>query len=366
MGSRYSFLVLTLMLLGAAGLLLLAGGFPLVGEPAVYRSGLMLGLGIAVALLALWGGWRIAAGQKARYVCGLVSCFFTCSGLMVLWMYGSKALQYAAMGGTMWFGAMGMACTAMVGVLFTCIFGYFTYRLMTRRLWLAGVHWSLTLLALGIYMDYCGEVRAAAQLPSNGRVTVCEVMTTAGEKILLPFTLRVDNFTASYYGEDSYSLYRREGEGWELLGHPTVEVDCLKFGEEMWALQDLRNMPGMPQPCLLLPATGEQTERLLMRNARTVKDYAATCHIETTHRGRGEVRDEVVRVNQPLHCKGWLIYLNSYSPMSSSTLVTLQLRKAPGRFPALAGMVGIILCTACWCWWRREEESNPCTGELNA
>ena len=82
MGSRHSFLVLTLMVLGAAGLLLLAGGFPLVGEPAVYRSGLMLGLGIAAALLALWGGWRLAAGQRARYVCGLVSSFFTCS---VLW-----------------------------------------------------------------------------------------------------------------------------------------------------------------------------------------------------------------------------------------------------------------------------------------
>ncbi len=354
------------MLLGAAGLLLSVGGFPLVGKPQVYHSGPMVGLGVATALLALWGGWRLAAGQRVRFVCGLVSCFFACAGIMALWMYGGKALQYAGMGGIMWFGALGMACTAMVGVLFSCIFGYFVYRLMSRRLWLAGVHWSMALLALGVYLDYCGEVRAAAQLPSNGRVTVCEVMTPAGEKLQLPFSLRVDSFTASYYGEDSYSLYQREGSGWELLGHPTVTVDCLTFGGEMWALEDLQNMPGIPQPCLLLPARGEQPERLLIRNARTVKDYAAACHIETTHRGRPEVLEDVVRVNEPLHCKGWLIYLNSYSPMSSSTLVTLQLRKAPGRFPALAGMVGVILCTACWCWWRREEESEPTPQELNA
>lgn len=358
MNRKTSLLLPTLMVLGAACLVLLIGGFPLWGEPSVYRSGLMLGLGISAGLLSLWGGWRLAVGQRARFVCGLVSTFFACAGVVVFWQYGGKALQYTTMGGLMWLGALGMACTAMVGLLFTSIFGYFAYRFMTRRLWLAGVHWSLFVLALGAYLDYCGEVRAFAQLPSHGRTSVCEVMTAEGEKVQLPFTLRVDAFHASYYGDDSYSLYLRQGEGWELLGHPEVVVDCLKYGEEMWALENLQSAPGMPQPFMLLPGSDEQPDRLLMRNARPVKDYAATCHIETEHRGRNEVRDEVVRVNAPLQCKGWYIYLNSYSTMSSSTLVTLQLRRAPGRFPALAGMVGVILCTACWCWWRREEESE--------
>ena len=37
------------------------------------------------------------------------------------------------------------------------------------------------------------------------------------------------------------------------------------------------------------------------------------------------------------------------------TEVLMQARRAPGRFTALCGMVGIIICTAVWCWWRKEE-----------
>ena len=344
----------TLIVLGGACLLLVAGGFPLLGTPEVYRSGIMLLLGMAAAVLALWGGWYLAAGQRAQFVFGLVSTFFAMVGLVVVWRYGCRAVEYAGQGGAMWFGAVGMACTAVVGGLFTTIFGYFVLRLMNRRLWLAGTHWSLVLLAAGVCTDYCGEVTAAAQLPSNGRVTVCEVMTPEGEKVQLPFTLRVDSFTTSYYGEDTYSLYRREGTGWELIGHPVHEVDCLRYGDELWALEDLRISEGMPQPYLLLPG---EPERLIMRDARPVRSYSAACHIETDYRGRRELRDEVVRVNEPIECKGWLIYLNSYTPMGRSTLVTLQLRRAPGRVAALSGMVGLILCTACWCWWRREGAS---------
>ena len=346
----------TVMVLAAACLLLLAGGFPLLGEPAVYRSGLMLALVIVAALLSLWGGWRIAAGKRPQLVVGLVSTFFTVAGAMVFWQYGGKAVSYAMLGGAMWFGALAMACTAVVGVLFCCIFGFFVWKLMQPRLWLAGAHWSLCLLALGAYLDYCGEQTATVQLPSNGRVAVSEVMTAEGDKIQLPFSLRVDSFAMAYYEQDTYGLYRQEGEGWELIGAPVVEVDCLRYGDEMWAKEDLQMSPEVSQPFLLLPATDERPVRLLVRNPSVVKDYSAACHIETDHRGRREVRDEVVRVNEPLECKGWQIYLNSYTPMNRSTLVTLQLRRAPGRLAALAGMVGLIICTACWCWWRRGEK----------
>ncbi len=339
------------MLLGVAVVLLLVGGFPLVGEPAVYRSWPMLLVGAVVVVLSLWGGWRIATGLRAQFICGLVCTFFAGAGVVVLWQYGCRAVEYAALGGAMWFGALGMACTAIVGALFTGIFGFFVLRLMSRRLWLAGVHWSLALVGIGAYVDFAGEVTAIAQLPSNGRVTICEVMTAAGEKVRLPFTLRVDSFSTTYYDEDSYTLYEWGGERWETVGHPEVEVDCLRYGDEMWALEDLRLMEGMPQPCLLLP--GEPV-RLVMRDPRAVRDYSAGVHIGTDYRGRPELRDEVVRVNYPLECKGWLVYLNSYTPMGRSTLVTLQLRRAPGRLSALVGMVGLILCTTCWCWWRRE------------
>lgn len=346
----------TLKILGAACIVLVAGGFPLLGSPEVYRSGFTLVLGIIIGLLALWGGWRLAVGERAKFVCGLVCTFFAVMGLVVLWQYGSLAVSYASMGGVMWFGALGMTCTALVGALFSGIFGFFVWRLMKRRLWVAGAHWSLVLLLLGVYMDYCGEVTSFAQLPANGRVSVTEVITETGEKVALPFSLRVDSFSCAYYGEDHYSLYRREGEGWAFIGNPTVEVDSLRYGDELWAIEDLQLSPGMPSPFLLLPG---EPERLIMREARPVKDYSAACHIETDYRGRAESRDEVVRVNAPLSCKGWQIYLNSYTPMAGTTLVNLQLRRAPGRFAALTGMVGIILCTACWCWWRREETSQP-------
>ena len=341
----------TLMLLGVVGVLLLVGGFPLVGVPAVYGSWLMLTAGVLAIVLSLWGGWRIAAGQRAQFVFGLICTFFAGAGLVVLWQYGCRAVEYAALGGAMWFGALGMACTAVVGALFTGIFGFFVLRLMRRQLWLAGAHWSLALVGIGAYADHVGEVTAIAQLPSNGRVTIREVMTADGEKERLPFTLRADSFSTTYYGDDSYTLYEWGHGQWVPVGNPVVEVDCLRYGDELWALEDLQLMDGMPQPCLVLP--GEPV-RLLMRDPRAVRDYSAALHIETDYRGRSEQRDEVVRVNYPLECKGWLIYLNSYTPMGRSTLVSLQLRRAPGRLPALVGMVGLILCTACWCWWRRE------------
>lgn len=344
------------MLMGVALLLLLVGGFPLIGVPAVYHSWLMMLVGVVAVLLCLWGGWRIASGQRAQFVCGFICTFFACAGLVVLWQYGCRAVEYAMLGGVMWFGALGMACTAVVGGLFTGIFGFFVLRLMRRHLWLAALHWSLALVGLGAYADYLWAETAIAQLPSNGRVSICEVMTPEGEKILLPFSLRVDSFTTTFYGDDSYTLYTWQDDKWEPVGHPQPEVDCLRYGDELWAMEDLRISPDMPQPYLLLP--GEPV-RMVMRDARAVKDYSATLHIETTYRGRPEVRDEQVRVNAPLECKGWLMYLNSYTPMGRSTLVTLQLRRAPGRIPALVGMVGIILCTACWCWWRREEPVAP-------
>lgn len=339
------------MLLGVAGLLLLLGGFPLAGVPGVYRSWPMSVVGVAAIVLSLWGGWRIAIGQRAQFIFGLICTFFAGAGLVVLWQYGCRAVEYAALGGAMWFGALGMACTAVVGALFTGIFGFFVLKLMRRQLWLAGVHWCLALVGIGAFADMAGEVTAIAQLPSNGRVSIGEVMTAEGEKIVLPFTLRVDSFATTYYGDDSYTLYEWTGENWNPVGHPVVEVDCLRYGDEMWALEDMNQMEGMPQPCLLLP--GEPV-RLVMRDPRAVREYSATLHISTDYRGRAEQRDEVVRVNYPAECKGWLIYLNSYTPMGRSTLVTLQMRRAPGRLPALVGMVGLILCTACWCWWRRD------------
>ena len=110
------------MLMGVALLLLLVGGFPLIGVPAVYHSWLMMVVGVVAVLLCLWGGWRIANGLRAQFVCGFICTFFACAGVVVLWQYGCRAVEYALLGGVMWFGALAMACTAVVGGLFTGIF----------------------------------------------------------------------------------------------------------------------------------------------------------------------------------------------------------------------------------------------------
>lgn len=345
----------TLTVLVLACGLLLAGGMPLVGDPEIYRSPFMLFLGVVAAMLCLWGGWRIAKGQRAQFIFGLVSTFFAVAGLIVLCRYGARAVSYAWLGGVMWFGALGMACTAVVGGLFTAIFGFFVYKLMKRHLWLAGLHWSLLLVGIGAYLDYCGERMAFVPLPANGQTCAETVVTSEGENIKLPFKLYVESFTTTYYGEDSYSIYHQEGEEWVLDGHPELQVDSLRYGDELWALEDLKISSAMPQPFLLLPG---EPNRLIMRDARPVKTYSASCRIETEHRGRPEVRHHELQVNSPIECKEWLIYLNSYTPMGNNTLVTLQLRSAPGRLIALVGMVGLIISTVFWCWWRKEKPAD--------
>ena len=75
-----------IMALGAACVLLLAGAFPLMGAPEVYRSGAMLLLGGLTVLLSLWGGWRLAAGARGRLVFGLVCLFFTIAGLNMIFL----------------------------------------------------------------------------------------------------------------------------------------------------------------------------------------------------------------------------------------------------------------------------------------
>ncbi|MBQ1960945.1 MAG: hypothetical protein II349_05425, partial [Akkermansia sp.] len=84
---------ITLMLIGAACVLLLAGGFPLMGAPAVYHSGAMWLLGLLAALVSAVAGWRIAAGERLRLLGGLISVFFACSGLAVVWQFGNQAIE---------------------------------------------------------------------------------------------------------------------------------------------------------------------------------------------------------------------------------------------------------------------------------
>lgn len=351
-------LKITLMTLGAGCTLLAAGAFPFMGAPAVYKGGLMLLLGLLTTLLSLWGGWRLAKGQRARFLAGLPCIFLTLTGLAALWEFVPPAFQYARLGGAMWFGALGMGSLALVGLLFSAIFGYLTLRLMTRRLWLAGAHWSITLLLIGAYTDYSREITCHLPLPADGKTSVSEVKDADGNTHPLGFTLQARQFTVEHYATaPTFTLYHWNGQQWEPHSHPTLKDGAISVGTESWPQENLQQPPATSiQPYLLLPG---EPARLLVQDKPPVRQYSAECLLVTNYRGRPEERPVTLRVNEPLSCNGWQIYLMGYRPMGNTTLLQLEARRAPGRLPfALPGMIGIILCTACWCWWKKEEHTK--------
>ncbi len=345
----HTLLKATLMALGAACTLLFAGGFPLLGAPALYHGGAMLLLGGLVAVLALWGGLRLAKGNLVRLLCGLFSCFMAGIGLVMVLRYGAKALEYAGQGGIMWFGAVGMGCVAAVGVIFTGVFGFFAKKLMRHRLWLAGAHLAAALVLVGGFVDFCAEERLLVRQRADGKTLLSRVSAPEGTARELPFRLRVDSFDVVYYsGEPTYSIMRFDHAHarWQRLGAVEVQGSELTFGEEHWPLSQLQRAPGMPRPFIV---TGQQ--RVILQDAPVVKEYRARCHVMTQHRGRDEARDEWLKVNHPLDVKGWQITLMSHEQAADGTpQLVLQLRHAPGRFWTLTGMLGLILCTSMWCW----------------
>lgn len=361
----------TLMVLGAACVLLLAGAFPVLGNPAVFRGGVMILLGVVAALLALWGGWRLSAGKHAQFLFGLVSLYFTTSGLITAWMYGCKAVEHAMLGGAMWFGALAMACTMVVGGLFAVIFGYFLIKLMQPRLWLAGAHWCCTLIVAGAMVDFCCEQNAYIYATPGSADKIDSVTTAAGEKLPLGFSLQVNDFAVTHYAEGAnkpqqhHLLITEQGgeytaavymnSRWMPLpkGHLTETEDTLQLAGRTFRKSEVKAHPAMEFPCLLVSSPMPSWADTV----GTVKEYSADCTVYTDHRGRPETRRETLKVNAPIACKDWHIYLLSYGydPICNKVTLVLQARNAPGRWYALAGMVGLIICTACWCWWRREQ-----------
>lgn len=370
MGGMSTLLKSALMLIGAACVLLLAGAAPYAGVPEVYHSGPMLVLGVLAGLVSLWGAWRLSAGQRAQFVVGSISTFFVTAGVVTVWMYGCKAVEYIQMGGGGWFGALASACTMVVGVLFILIFGYFMLRLMKPRLWLAAVHLSCAFVVVGAFVDYCAEERAELAVPLGSQEPITELTTVAGNTLPLGFGLKVDSFEISYYDEapltsrcshvlityadGSYQPYLWSGKVWVPLppGHYTVKDNVLEFGGRVFDLTKLRQYPQFTCPLLLESAPMPCG----LASGGTVKEYKAACTLETQHRGRPETRHELLRVNEPIACGDWRLYLQryDYDPFSNTVRPVLLVRRAPGRWFAMVGMVGIIICTACWSFWRRE------------
>lgn len=344
------------MVIGAACVLLLAGGFPLMGAPEVYRSGATMLLGLLAALLCAVAGWRITKGERLRLLGGLICTFFACAGLAAAWQFGNQAVQIAQLGGAMWFGAIGMACTGMVGLIFTGLFSFLAKRAMHYRLWLAGAHWALVLIALGAYLDFCGELRIPVSMAANPTEKLSQVQTNDGTAIPLGFDLSIHQFELTRYDTHSYSLHLFVDGKWRTENTLAAQDGLLTLpnGDSI-KITDLRTAPGMPHPFLLLPG---EPARLIMQDMPPVREYKVHCQVDTLYRGRQETRQTTIKVNEPLSCKGWVVYLMNYRDTPTGTRVELLLRRAPGRLPALAGMVGLILCTAFWCWSRPAQQQS--------
>lgn len=341
------------MLIGAACVLLFAGGFPRLGAPELYRGGAMLLLGVLAGLLSLWGAWVLAQGMRLRLVFGMVFTMLAIVGLVTLVTYGSRSVELAEKGGAMWAGAIGMGCTAMVGVIFTVVFGYLASRLMTRRLWLAGVHVCVLLITVGAYLDFCGKEEALLSLPANGSVTATSVRTQDGRELPLDFAITINDFEIHYYEGDHYSIRRSQDGGWIDPRKLELRDGFLCLGDtEKWPLSALRTAPGIEQPFLLVPG---EPARLIVKDPPTVREYVAQCSLTQLYRGRQETSHEILRVNEPIERQGWVMTLMSHRPMGHTQLVIMQARRSPGRIWVLAGLAGLMVTTACWCWGRKEQ-----------
>lgn len=344
----------TLMLLGAALVLLLAGGFPPVGAPAVYHGGAMLLVGVGVCACCLWGAGRLAAGAWASFVAGLACVFLAGAGAVGVWSFGGEALRLAGVGGAMWFGAVGVGCLAAIGALFVGIFGFIAWRVMQRRLWLAALHLCTSLALVGAAIDLLySESIVINTLPRSEGPSAWHAETKGGARV----ELRCTGFELERYaGAVSYSLLRYEGGRWAHAGTPELRGDRLTLGEESWPVSSLRRVEGMPHPFLLLP----DGRLLLAQQDAPVKDYRAQCRFTISRPGQpAEEQAVTLRVNEPAECEGWLFYLMSYRPLSlDRTEVSLVARRAPGRFLTLLSLVGIALSAACWCFCPRDNNKS--------
>lgn len=328
---------IVVMLLGAWCVLLLAGALPWGGVEAVYRGGLVRVLGGGAGVLCLWAAWTMSAGHRLRMVLGIVLLFFAVAGVGVLLCYGQESLRYADMGGAMWFGAVGMGCLAMVGLLFSVIFGYLAHlSLRVDQLWLAVAHLSIAMVVAGAFVDVCTEQRFSVVR------YVGETRPTQGKKMDSPMPFEVEVKSLQVERHESagvYNLLEHRVGRWTPIAAAVKQGERIRCGKEEWNVADLRVLPGGQGRCFMLP--GEPV-RVLVQQSGPVKEYRAVCRFVPV-RKRDEEREETLRVNEPATWRDWRIYLMSCSP--DARQVQLLLRRAPGRMLVFAGLVGVLLCS---------------------
>lgn len=355
-------LVMSLLVLSAGCVLLLAGGIPYGGVPMVYRGGLMLLLSLVVLVLSLWGAWRLSHGGRARLVCGLLCAFLASAGALGAWYLFSLLVNFpglAAAGSeagptvASLAGMLGFGCMGLVGVLFAGIFGFLAVRIMQRRLWLAALHLCVVVLLVGINLNYRSGESRVISVPVGGDQAAVTWLPADGAEP--GFGLRIREFEVQYYeGAETYTLLRHEGGAWVPAGTPVRRGDDVVLGEERWPVAALSVGQGMNNRYLLLP--GSPARLLLEATPAPVKLYRARCSIHTRGAQGDSVTEAELRVNHPIQAAGYMLYLMSYEPgrAGKPTALMLQLRYAPGRGLVIFSMLGIIMCTFGWAFSSKE------------
>ncbi len=69
-----------------------------------------------------------------RLLLALICSFFTVAGLAICFIYANRGFDYLGMAGGGYFGALAMFCYALMGLIFTGVFGYLAWRILTPRL----------------------------------------------------------------------------------------------------------------------------------------------------------------------------------------------------------------------------------------
>ena len=308
--------------------------------PMLRATGMLLG---AICVLLLAGGMPGgggSAGHRMRMVMGVIFLFFAVAGIGVMAHCGVESLRWAHMGGGMWFGAVGMGCLAIVGALFSAIFGYLAHlSLRVEKLWVAVAHLSVVLVVVGAFTDAYAEQRFTLTRHVGEPSVVHDKMR--GES--LPFSVEVKDMQVERYeGSDTYTLLEHRNGRWLPVAEAKREGAAIRCGQEEWSMAELRALPGGEGRYLALPGS---PMRVLVQQPGPVKEYRAVCRLSAA-RGESEARECTLRVNDPASWGDWRIYLMSCS--ADGRQVQLMLRRAPGRPLVFTGLVGVFLCCFAW------------------
>lgn len=337
----------TLVLLGVLIVLLIAGGFPPAGVPGVYKGGAMIMTGMFTWALCLWGAWRLIQGQYAKWLISMLCAFFAVVGIIGLYRFGAEVFHLAGMGGAMWFGVVGMGCMTLIGALFGIIFSFLTWRIMTPRLWLASLHVcaALLLTGAGIDMLYSETAMLTTTLSSPGE----NMQKLEGKHS--GFDAYLTGFETELY--ENYSLLQHENGRFTFVGSPIRRGDHLYWEGESWPVSLL----AQPSRMHFLP--GKPPRILLQQNA-PVKEFRAGILFIPSEDNQDARQKNILRINEPATYADRQFYLMSYKPLGNgATEVQVMERRAPGRILVFIGLIGVIICTACWSFSPTRKPTAP-------